>query len=59
MNFKELLIVNHHSYKDKIEYYKEILLKKKLNVNETSKKPSILTGDSFRTLFNDFVKKYK
>ena len=30
MNFKELLIVNNHSYKHKIDYYMEILLKKNL-----------------------------
>ena len=41
MNFKELLIVNYHSYKDKIDYYIDILLKKKPNINETTKKPSI------------------
>ena len=57
MNFKELLIVNYHSYKDKIDYYIDILLKKKPNINETTKKPLILTKDKFEILFNSFYKK--
>ncbi|MDB3888092.1 hypothetical protein N9341_00975 [Candidatus Pelagibacter sp.] len=57
MNFKELLIVNNHSYKDKIDYYKEILSKKKFFISWFTKKALILTNGKIEILFNNFFKK--